>query len=343
MGTTSEQRQRAFRELGHEVAGIDTEPPSVRAVERKLLYRVQYRLLRSGIVPGFHGVPDRAKANQQILERTRSEQYDVLWLDKGLTISAATLREVKRRQPECLIGGYCCDDMMHPANQSRQFLEHLGMYDAFFTTKTYNVQELMALGCRRPIFMVNTYDPATHRPVGVTASERAALGGEVGCIGAWERPRAEVLNVIAKEGISVRVWGNGWQKMRHRHERLVIEGRPLWAESYAKGLCSFDICLGFLCKANRDLQTHRSVEIPACQAFLLAERTTEHAELFEEGREAEYFGSTEELLRKIRYYLAHPDERKRIAAAGRERCLRSGYSNQEKLKWALAKMLELED
>jgi spore maturation protein CgeB len=128
--------------------------------------------------------------------------------------------------------------------------------------------------------------------------------------------------------------------MHSPHELLVIEGRPLYGDSYAKALCSFDICLGFLCKANRDLQTTRTVEIPACQRFMLAERSAEQSELFEEGNEAEFFESTEELLRKIRFYLAHPEERMRIAAAGRERCLRSGYSNQERLKWALTKVSE---
>ena len=210
----------------------------------------------------------------------------------------------------------------------------------FFTTKTYNVEELRALGCRRPLLIGNSYDPATHRPTEVSPAERDLYGGEVGFIGAWEAERAETLYYLATNGIRVRIWGGGWHKLRRRHERLVVEKRALWAEEDAKAVCSFDICLGFLCKANRDLQTSRTVEIPACQAFLLAERTDEQRALFEEGTEAEFFGSEEELLREIKYYLAHPAERKRIAAAGRERCLRSGYSHHERLKWALNQVLE---
>ena len=67
------------------------------------------------------------------------------------------------------------------------------MYDAFFTTKTYNVEELRALGCRQPLLIGNSYDPATHRPVAVSPAERDAYGGEVGFIGAWEAERAETL------------------------------------------------------------------------------------------------------------------------------------------------------
>jgi spore maturation protein CgeB len=75
---------------------------------------------------------------------------------------------------------------------------------------------------------------------------------------------------------------------------------------------------------------------------MLAERTDEHRELFEEGKEAEFFGSNEEILNKVKYYLSHDDERKRIAHAGRERCLRSGYSYHDRLKEAINKIMSLQ-
>jgi spore maturation protein CgeB len=98
-------------------------------------------------------------------------------------------------------------------------------------------------------------------------------------------------------------------------------------------ICSFDINLAFLARRllSRDLQTTRSVELPACGAFMLAQRTTEHQQLFREGVEADFFSTHDELLNKCRYYLAHSEARLQIARAGLERCKRSDYSYDRQL------------
>ncbi len=68
---------------------------------------------------------------------------------------------------------------------------------------------------------------------------------------------------------------------------------------------------------------------------MLAERTDEHRGLFEEGKEAEFFESGEELVRKCRHYLDHEDQRARIAEAGLRRCRESDYSNAGRLSRVL--------
>jgi hypothetical protein len=325
-GGTCLQRMQALQRMGHEIVPIDTAPPGVCSIQRSLTYRLRRKVL---------GPKDLAHANRGVLDAMRRRDADILWLDKALTIEADTLRAVRSLRPKCKIVGYSPDDMRGKHNQSRQFLEQAPLHDLYLTTKSFGVEELKALGFQRVELLGNAFDPSTHRPLPVSAEDKKQLGGSVGFIGNWEPARPAALTALTRHQIPVRVWGLRWEHCRVDDPNLWLEKQPLWGDQYARAVQAFDINLGFLSKLNRDLSTQRSVEIPACGGFLLAERTVEHQELFDEDKEAVFFGSEQELIEKVRRYLPDSAARKRIADAGRARCLKSGYSNRDRLKQAL--------
>ncbi len=328
---TSVHRLDALRSLGFEIEVIDSAMDSASGTGRQLA-RLSSRLFRQGLpVPVTDPANDRAR-----LLTTADKRWDMLWLEKALTIDGATLRAWRSRASQARVVGFSPDDMNARHNQSKQFLDALPGYDAFLTTKSYNVPELASLGARRVVAVGNGFDPAAFRPLPVDAATRERLGGPIGFIGTYEADRAEAMVGLARAGLPVRVWGNGWHAMAGRHPLLRIENRPLYGYDFARACAAFDINLGFLRKLNRDQQTTRSVEIPACGGLLLAERTPEHLELFAEDEEAAYFGDSAELEAQARRYLADPALRARVAAAGRRRCEISGYSNAERIAAALA-------
>jgi len=334
-GRTCTHRLMMMQLLGNQVFPVDTRPPWVADWERRYLYR--------GFIRAW-GPLDLVSANRTISETACSGEHEVLWLDKALSVRAETLRRIREKNPRLVIAGYSPDDMGNRLLQSVEFRRGLQHYDIYFTTKSYGVAELQALGCPRVEFVNNTFDPQVHRPMEVSPEDRQSLGGPVGFIGDYEDARMRTMSFLAENGIAVRLWGPNWARMRSRMPSNVrIEGRSLWSDDYVKAICSFDINLGFLRKVCRDLQTTRSIEIPACGAFMLAERTPEHQGLFVEGKEAEFFATDQECLEKIRYYSAHPDERLRIAAAGYRRCLDSGYSNQAQIGQMLGLVKRMAD
>lgn len=325
-GCTALQRCQTFRRLGHEVIGVDLLPPPWSNVSLTLPYRAFHRL---------GGPHDLAGVNRQLRAVDAGFAPHLVWVEKGLTVEAATLRALQARWPQTVTLNYSGDDMFNPRNQSRQWRSCLPLYHVHVTTKRHNLPELQEAGARSVYHVDKAFDPRVHRPMPVTPEVRARFGGDVGFVGWPEAERAASMLHLARHGVPVRIWGP-WESLLPSHPNLRVEGRPLWSDDYASALSAFRINLCFLRKVNRDRHTTRSVEIPACGGFMLAERTEEHLALFEEGREAAYFSNDEELLEKVRWYLAHEAERARIAEAGRRRCWSGGYTYQRRLEDVLA-------
>lgn len=290
--------------------------------------------------------PDTEGANRRILGAVRRQPPDLLWIEKGVMIRPATLAAVRRAAPTVRIASYSEDDMALAHNRTPDYTAGLALYDVVFTTKAANLceGELAALGARRVVFVDKAFDPCQHKPIPVTDDDRSVYGADVGFIGTYEEERARSLMFLAQNGVSVRVWGNGWERMTERHSNLNVEGRAVVNTdkelAYTKAICATRINLAFLRKINRDTQTDRSVEIPACGGFMLAEQSADHDRLFVADKEAVFFDGDADMLEKVRYYLAHEDARQAVAAAGRARCLASGYDEPRRFKGMIETALD---
>ncbi|MBO7636018.1 MAG: glycosyltransferase [Paludibacteraceae bacterium] len=277
-------------------------------------------------------IPDNNGENKTICSLVSQNDYDIVWIDKGQTIFPETLQFIKKVSPHSIIVSYSPDNMALRHNQTQQYLKCVPLYDFIVTNKSYIIEDLKKLGAQHVLFVNNSYEDSFHHPRELSEQDIQELGGDVGFIGAWEKERCESICYLADHGIKVRVFGVGkWAEYKNYSPNLTIEERQLLGEDYCKSLQAFKISLCFLRKMNYDQQTTRSVEIPACGGFLMAERTNEHVAMFEEGKEAEFFSSNQELLKKCRFYLVNEEERIQIVEKGILRCLNSGYSNYETL------------
>lgn len=330
LSNTCLHRHWALKKVADKVDEVDV----TRRGGNTLWYRIAWHLFYYGLPVS---IPEGNRENARIREMVDANEYDVVWIDKGVTIKPSTLRYIKAKQPKCKIISYSPDNMALRHNQSQQFLGCIPLYDAHITTKSYILDDMRRLGAKSVYFTPQNYAPEFHYPRMLTKEERERLGGDVGFIGAWEKERCESILFLAKNGVKVKVFGDGrWNDYKGTPNLTILPG--VFNEDYSKALQAFKISLCFLRKMNFDKQTSRTMEIPACGGFMLAERTDEHRRLFEEGKEAVFFSSDEEMLDKCRYYLAHDDERKAIAAAGHRRCETSGYSNEGMVRKVLKKV-----
>ncbi len=314
-GTTSLQRKNAFERLGHNVVGIDSGLIIPRPV---FINRCLLRLFRMGFPVKLITV-GAFSLNRSIISEVKSGCFDVLWIDKGWSVNRATLKAVRGLAPEMRIVGYSPDVMSKRENQSQHFLEHLNLYDHYFTTKSFDLENLKALGMQSVSFVENGFDTTVHRPI---RSDDPRFKGKVGFVGTYEAPREQSMLYLAEHGVSVTVFGGsskGWSEAFRKHSNIEFVDTGLYGDEYAEALSNFAINLCFLKHWNGDLVTTRSIEIPACGGFMVAEKTEEHLALFEDGKEAVFFASDKELLDKVTYYLSHESERELISNKGHQK------------------------
>lgn len=328
-GSRTPQRRRALEELGHQVVMVPTTPPGWSYENRpSLLTRLRYRLR----LPA-----DPAGANRALL--AVAEGADLVILDNARMIHPATLRAIRRAAPAVRLIWYSEDDTMNPRHRTRWLEGCIPLFDLWVTTKSFNADpaEVPSLGARRVMVVDNSFCPHDHAPI----TPDPAFSAQICFVGTFEAPRAADLSALAEAGMTVRVWGNGWDSMSGRHSGLRIEGRPVYGDDYRRAVCSSAINLCFLRKGNRDLQTCRSLEIPAMGGFMLHEDSVEMHRLLAPNREAAYFFNRNDLVRQCRLWLADDDGRKQLAKAGHHRVLTDDHSHHARWRAILAQAQDL--
>ena len=337
-------RMRALKRLGHEVRGVHTIEPWRRV--SWFQRQVQRRLGRGSVID---------EINNEVLRAARDFRPDLVWAEKQEYLRSETL-ETLRSTGSRLV--HFTPDPYFTLELKRTPLmdQALTSFDVLVYCKAYERAQYQALG-KPLIYMPLGYCDQTHRPL---PSNDPRWCCSVGFLGGWEPRRERLLHDVAVSGIDLKIWGGYWDFLtdgRWTLRRHIIlrqlaanddfkfhpdellsrawQGGEVYGDSYANALTGAKIGLGLLRTVCPDQHTTRTFEIPACGSMLLADRTEEHLSFFEEGVEAEFFGSREEMLDKLSFYISHEGARVRVAEAGHDRCRSGCYAYIERLKKAL--------
>jgi spore maturation protein CgeB len=326
-GGTALQRAEAFAEVpGVDVIPLDTTGGR-REIRATLYERVRWKL----------GWPvDSLCENERLLEAARRERPDAIVVDNAKALRRETLAQIHDELGRVVLAYYTPDDAMARHNLKQPLLRSFDAWDLFFTTKTYNVAELRAAGVREPVLAGNSFDPAVHRPLSAAEAGDEFEAFDLVFVGALERARCTSLNRLAEAGMTVLVHGakagalaSDWPTAPHPNITL---RDPAYDADYCRAVHHGKIALGFLRKMNRDRITQRSIELPAMGRAMLAEKTDEHDAHFIDGEEYVGFVSDDDLIAKAQALLVDPARRQAIGAAGRARCLSSGYSTLDRAR-----------
>lgn len=349
---TSLMRMKVLESLGHDVTAVDTFDRwnHVNPIVRRLQ---QWRSAGSVV----------DSLNAKVLDAVNGFRPELVWAEKQEYLKPETYEKLKKKGARLL--HFTPDPYFSlPWKRTPLMDASLPLFDYLVTSKNYEMDSYRRLPAKI-LYMPLAFGEFAHRPmVPATEAQFTKFESDVSFLGGWE-PRREVLldAVVQTPGVNLKIWGYGWDHLadgrvtprrafamrrnsggqpyvvrKNPPLAAAVQGNEVYADEYAWAISASRISLGFLRSICPDQHTTRTFEIPACRSMMLADRTDEHRSFFEEGRDAEFFGSQDEMLEKIRYYLANEDKRARIAQSGYERCFRDGYSYTARMKQVLAEL-----
>jgi spore maturation protein CgeB len=209
-------------------------------------------------------------------------------------------------------------------------------YDFFFTMAEGLVERFQAAGLPEAAWLPEAMEPSLYEYDEVTDLDRELFSCDVTLVGKLESDnpaymeRWKLVKRIVDEGFDIKWWG---PRLRRKIGTFVLGlllskvsraygGRFVWNETYAKAIHLSKV---FIARdaypAIRLSMSARAFTAMGLGAFYLTYPTRGIEELFEPGKELVTFASPDEMVEKIRYYLAHDEEREAIAGAARAKVL----------------------
>ena len=271
------------------------------------------------------------KANLQLLQQVAVLQPDLLLVIATDGVRAGTLAHVRSLSPRTVL--YCVfPDSLHQFKAER--LLSLPLFDRFTVASSEWIAPAEQLGAPQVVHLPFAADPVLHRPLAPTSQ---MPHWEVGFIGTWRHEREELLERLA--GFELTVWGNRYWRTRVRRGSPLPKrwsGRAAQGSEFAQVCANTAIMLNIVEPMTWPGPNMRTFELAACGAFTLSTRTPAVLELFQEHQTVVCFDTIEEAQEQIRYYVAHPGERQRIAAAAYALVTRQGHTYVDRARQLVA-------
>ncbi|MDE2635177.1 MAG: glycosyltransferase [Chloroflexota bacterium] len=318
--------ERAFRNAGYE---LDVFWRNLPGYGPRDIGRLRAAVYRNRWTPGRVGSallqrlpprwqPDLLRRNQLLLAQAQRFQPDIIWLSgDNREILPGTLARLKREHDCALIYVTGVSPIVFSQAIERTAAP---LYDLVLVNDYYHGVPWLELGAKRmECLPYVAIDPEVHIPQPVTDAPDAHLC-DVGFVGTLLPNNLYSERVAALE--SLRDFDLGIWSM---HEA------PASLRSFQRGSALGAAMMQTLSSVKISINVHgdfmryggnmRLFECAALGSFQLVDDRPGVHEWFRDGEHLVTFSDHADLREKVRYYLAHDDERQRIAAAARAHVL----------------------
>jgi spore maturation protein CgeB len=303
--TVTEYTEAAIRELSEDVIAFDDRDFWLPGTVREW----------SGVLHRW----DLGRLNRRLTALASAQRPDVCLVQGGHRISSESIRAMKSMGIVTVL--WTIDA---PGSSGLPY-ETAPLYDLVMCGGTEAVELLKAAGVTRAHWLPFGCPSA----LGVCPTwddrERHAYDSDVCFIGSYYPNRAALLEPLADVKPIIR--GPGWGRLsRHSSLRALVRDQQVTPAEWRKMYAAAKIVLAVHYQDGRSpcyQASPRVFEAMACGAFVLCDTQRDVEALFKDGEHLVLFHDADDLRRKITHYLAHPNERLRIAELGRRETMKS--------------------
>jgi spore maturation protein CgeB len=234
---------------------------------------------------------------------------------KGGPVTPGVIRRIKARTDTLFLN-------LFPDNPLLMIsFDRVEAYDVFFTKDRYALAALEAVGLRNLHYLPLYCVPEHHRPVALTAEERARFASPISFVGSWYPYRERLFCELAD--YPIKLWGGGWDRAEAPDVRAMTAGGPVWGRAKLAVYSASTLSLNPHHPMNDIVGVNtRAFELAASGACQVVDEKEALPALFAPGDEVVTYRDLPGLRRQLDYYLEHPDEALAIGQNAMRRALK---------------------
>lgn len=301
--TITEYMEEAMRLEGHTCASFDN---------------------RSFLLPGrLHSIfPALAQIDSWLLNKrlynfVRKHTPDIFIEEGGTRIRRATVAAIRHCGIRTVL--WTTD----PPTDFGPIARTADAYDTVLCSGSEAIDLLGSSGIQCARLLPYACDPQEHKVIPLDECERQEWGSDVAFVGSnYPNRRAMLSSLIS---FDLGIWGSGWDRLPPGDPlALRIRGLHMQTKNWVRvyNASKIAVVIHYRDDATPCHQVSPKVfEALACGIFVLVDNQKDVFRLFEDGQHCVRFTDVRDLQDKVSYYLSHPEERMRIAQAGRNEAL----------------------
>ena len=256
--------------------------------------------------------------------------YDIIYVTSGEYIGKKTIINLKKNTHKIIL--YCPDNPFVKRDKKRWvlFKQSAKYYDRIVYIQPSRIKLAKKHGLANHYLINPHYERSIHKKHKITKYFKKRFNSDVIFIGTWFPDRGRFIKRIIEANIDIKIYGSRWDKDPfYKILKSKINLGHFDGPIYSKLIQSSKIAICLTSTENLDSITSRSIEIPAIGTFMLAIKTKAHEKILISNKEAVYFKSANECIKKCQYYLSNSYKREQIARNGHKKIVNRLKLNNE--------------